>query len=227
MLTSIIVRIIDFCTRNAWRIVAAGLLLAIASGVYVARHFAINSDINTLLSSDLGWRKRELAFEQAFRRFQLIYVVVEAPTPELTGEATAALTQALAKNKERFRGVTQSGGGEFFARNGLLFQPPDELKRSLAPLVQAEPLIQDLATDPSLRGLISGLEDALLGIQSKHVKLDDFTRVFNMASDTLEKVTQGAAGELLLARSRRGSSGATERAARLHRGAPGARLQRN
>ncbi len=191
MLTSIIVRIIDFCTRNAWRIVAVGLLLAIASGVYVARHFAINSDINTLLSSDLGWRKRELAFEQAFQRFQLIYVVVEAPTPELTGEATAALTQALAKNKERFRGVTQSGGGEFFARNGLLFQPPEELKRSLAPLVQAEPLIQDLATDPSLRGLISGLEDALLGIQSKHVKLDDFTRVFNMASDTLEKVLKG------------------------------------
>ena len=126
-----------------------------ASGVYVARHFAINSDISTLLSSDLGWRKRELAFEQAFRRFQRIFVVVEAPTPELTGEATAALTQALAKNKDHFRAVTQPGGGEFFARNGLLFQSPEELKRSLAPLVQAEPLIHDLATDPSLRGLIS------------------------------------------------------------------------
>ena len=69
MLTSIIVRIIDFCTRNAWRVVAAGLLLALRSGVYVARHFAINSDISTLLSSDLGWRKRELAFEQAFQPF--------------------------------------------------------------------------------------------------------------------------------------------------------------
>ena len=70
MLTSLIVRIIDVCTRNAWRVVTVGLVLALASGVYVARHFAINSDIATLLSSDLGWRKRELAFEQAFSRFQ-------------------------------------------------------------------------------------------------------------------------------------------------------------
>ncbi len=191
MLTSLIVRIIDACTRNAWRVVAAGLLLALLSGVYVARHFAINSDINTLLSSDLGWRKRELALEQAFSRFERIFVVVEAPTPELATEATAALTQALAKNKDRLRAVTQLGGGEFFARNGLLFQSPEDLKRQLALLVQAEPLIRDLATDPSLRGLVSGLEDGLLGIQSKRLKLDDFTRVFNTASDTLEKVIKG------------------------------------
>jgi len=191
MLTSLIVRIIDVCTRNAWRVVAVGLVLALASGVYVARHFAINSDINALLSSDLSWRKREIVFEQAFRLFERIIVVVQAPTPELTGEATAALTQALAKNKDRFREVTQSGGGEFFASNGLLFQSPEDLGRSLAPLVQAEPLIHDLATDPSLRGLVSGLEDGLLGIQSHHIKLDDFTRVFNTFSDTLEKVIAG------------------------------------
>lgn len=191
MLTSLIVRIIDFCTRNAWRVVAVGLVLALASGFYVARHFAINSDINALLSSDLSWRKREIVFEQAFRLFERIIVVVQAPTPELTGEATAALTQALAKNKDRFREVTQSGGGEFFASNGLLFQSPEDLGRSLAPLVQAEPLIHDLATDSSLRGLVSGLEDGLLGIQSHHIKLDDFTRVFNTFSDTLEKVIAG------------------------------------
>ena len=188
MLTSLIVRIIDFCTRHAWLVIVVGLVLAVASGVFGARHFAINSDINALLSSDLGWRKRELAFEQAFSRFERIIVVVEAPTPELASAATAALTQALAKHKDRFRAVTQPGGGEFFARNGLLFLPPEELKRNLAQLVQAEPLINDLATDLSLRGLISGLEDVLLGIQSKRLKLDDVARVFTMASDTMDKV---------------------------------------
>ena len=103
MLTSLIVRVIDVCTRYAWQVVVVGLVLAVVSGVYVARHFAINSDINTLLSSDLDWRKHELAFEQAFRRFERIFVVVEAPTPELATEATAALTQELAKHKDRFR----------------------------------------------------------------------------------------------------------------------------
>src|SRR5450631_583038 len=113
MLTSLIVRIIDFCIRLAWSVVALGLVLALASGFYAVRHFAINSDINTLLSPDLDWRKRELALEQAFRRFELIVVVVQAPTPELTGAATTALAQALEQKKDKFRGVSLPGGGDF------------------------------------------------------------------------------------------------------------------
>ena len=191
MLTSVIVRVIDFCTRHAWQVIIAGLLMAAASGVYAARHFAINSDIGDLLSDDIGWRKREIAFERAFNRFERIFVVVEAPTPELASEATAALTQELAKNKQRFQSVTQLGGGEFFTQNGLLFQSVEDLKHNTALMIQAEPLVHDMATDPSLRGLIAGLEDGLLGLQSGKLKLDDFTRVFDAASDTLEKTIKG------------------------------------
>ena len=191
MLTTAIVRVIDFCLRHAWQVVVGGILLAMASGFYAVHHFAINSDINTLLSPDLGWRKRELALEQAFRRYEMIIVVVQAPTPELTGEATEALTTALAKNKDRFRAVTQAGGGEFFARNGLMFQSPDELRKNIGPLVKAEPLIRDLATDLSLRGLVAGIEDVLLSLKSEHTNLDDFTRPFDMASDTLDNVIAG------------------------------------
>jgi hopanoid biosynthesis associated RND transporter like protein HpnN len=191
MLTSLIVRLIEFCTRRAWLVVAIAALLAVAAGLYSARHFAINSDINTLLSSNVDWRKRELAFEQAFNRYNFIFVVVEAPTPELTSQATAALAQALAEQKDRFREVIQPGGGEFFARQGLLFQSPEELKGTVAQLQRGEPLIHDLAIDQSLRGLVSGLEDGLLGLQSADVKLDDFARVFDMASATLEAVIAG------------------------------------
>ena len=83
MLTSIIVRIINFCTRHAWSVIAAGILLSIVSGLFAAKHFAINSEINTLLSAELPWRKREVAFEKAFSRFESIIVVVNAPTAEL------------------------------------------------------------------------------------------------------------------------------------------------
>jgi len=191
MLTSVIVRVIDFCTRYAWQVVVVGMVLAGASGVYAARHFAINSDISTLLSNDIGWRQRELAFEHAFHLFKRIFVVVESPTPELASEATAALTRELAKNKQRFQSVTQLGGGEFFATNGLLFQSLEDLTRTAALMVQAEPLVHDMATDPSLRGLVAGLEDGLLGLQSGKLKLDDFTRTFNAASDTVETVIKG------------------------------------
>src|SRR5262249_32658662 len=56
---------------------------------------------------------------------------------------------------------------------------------------RGEPLIYDLATDPSLRGLVVGIEDGLLGIQSGDLKLDDFTRIFDLASETLENVLAG------------------------------------
>ena len=87
--------------------IAAGLALALLCGVYSARNFAITSDVSALLSPNLEWRKRELAFEKAFGRFETIVVVVTAPTPELAAEATAKLADKLAQNKERFRAVTR------------------------------------------------------------------------------------------------------------------------
>jgi hopanoid biosynthesis associated RND transporter like protein HpnN len=191
MLTSAVVRVVEFCTRHAWHVIAAALVLAVISGAYAARNFAINSDVSALLSPNLEWRKRELEFEKAFSRFEMIVVVVNAPTPELVGEATKALADRLSQNKERFRAVTHVTGSEFFARNGLLFQSTEELKKNLDGLNKAEPMIRDLATDQSLRGLTSGVDNALLAVRSKYLTLDDLANSFNMVSDTLDKVVAG------------------------------------
>ena len=43
--------------------------------------------------------------------------------------------------------------------------PIDDLRRTAAGLAEGEPIIHDIATDRSLRGLVAGLEDALLGLQ--------------------------------------------------------------
>src|SRR5829696_7137612 len=99
MLTAAIVRVVDSCTRYAWPMLVAGLFLAVGSSYYSARHFAINSDISTLLSPSLEWRKNELTFEEAFRRYELLLIVVEAPTPELTSHATVALAGALKQKR--------------------------------------------------------------------------------------------------------------------------------
>ena len=191
VLTSVIVRIVGFCTQHAWQVVAVGVLVALAATLYSVGNFAINSDMNALLSPNLDWRKRDIAFEQAFNQSNVTLVVVEAPTPELTAEATTALTDALAERKDHFRDVAQLGGGDFFERHALLFESPEVLQNTVAQLKRGEPLIHDLAIDQSLRGLVSGLEDALLGIQPEGVQLDDFTRVFNAASDSLEALING------------------------------------
>ena len=80
MLTSIVVAIVRACTRFATLVVIASLLLAVGASYYAAKHFAINTDINKLISPDLDWRIRDNQFERAFDREKLILAVVEAPT---------------------------------------------------------------------------------------------------------------------------------------------------
>ena len=105
MLTSIVVWIVKACTRFASLVVVVALILAIAAGYYTAQNFIINTDINTLISSNLDWRKRDNQFEKAFDRERTILAVIEAPTPELTSSASAALQQKLAGDTTHFESV--------------------------------------------------------------------------------------------------------------------------
>ena len=106
MLRHALVSIVTRCTRHAWLTIIVGALIGVVSGVYATRHFAINTDINTLISPDLAWRQRELAFENAFpQHLHSILVVVVAPTPELTSQATTALADRLSANKDVFKSI--------------------------------------------------------------------------------------------------------------------------
>ncbi len=171
--------------------IAVWLVLAAGCATYAIHNFQLNSDINALLPTNVPWRKHEIAFEKAFGRFDLLEAVVEAPTPELAAAATSELTRALEADKTRFNSAANVGESAFFRRHGLLYLSTEELKRTAAGLIEGEPIIHDIATDRSLRGLVAGLEDALLGLQANRLKLDDFARPLNMVSDSLEKVLAG------------------------------------
>jgi uncharacterized protein len=188
VLTNIVVAIVRTCTRFASAVVVVSLLLAIGAGFYTARNFSINTDINTLISPDLDWRKRDNQFEQAFDRDRLILAVVEAPTPELTGSAAKALAEKLSADKKHFESVTPLGSGEFFEKNGLLFLPVEEVGKVTGQLESAAPLIEIMAGDPSIRGLTGALETGLAGIKRGQVKLDNAERPFNMIAQTVEDI---------------------------------------
>ena len=151
MLTSTVVSIVRTCTRFATVTLLVGLVLAVASGFYTANHFAINTDINTLISAKLDWRQRDNEFDRAFERDNTILAVVEAPTPELTSQAAAALEQKLKGNTKDFASMQPLGSGEFFEKNGLLFLPVAEVGQLSSQLEAAAPLIEIMAGDPSIR----------------------------------------------------------------------------
>jgi hypothetical protein len=188
VLTKIVISIVQTCTRFAATTVLIALGLAIAAGFYTARHFEINTDINTLISPDLDWRKRDIQFDTAFDRDRTILAVVEAPTPEQTNSASAALYQKLSGDKKHFESVQALGSGEFFEKNGLLFLPAQEVARFTGQFGSAAPLIEIMAGDPSLRGLTGALETALAGIKRGQIKLDSAERPFNQISQAVEDV---------------------------------------
>jgi hopanoid biosynthesis associated RND transporter like protein HpnN len=188
VLTSIVVSIVRACTRFAIVTLLVALGLAVAAGFYTAHHFTINTDINTLISSKLDWRQRDQQFDKAFDRDSTILAVVEAPTPELTGAAGAALEQSLHGDTKHFQSLQPLGSGEFFEKNGLLFLPPAELGQLTGQFESAAPLIEIMAGDPSIRGLTGALETGLAGVKRGEVKLDSTARPFNMIAQTVEDI---------------------------------------
>ncbi len=171
--------------------VVISLLLAIGAGFYTAKHFSINTDINTLISPDLDWRKRDIAFDKAFDQERLILAVVEAPTPEFANAATAAMEKKLQSNTSNFDSVRRLGAGDFFEKNGLLFLPTAEVAQMTGQFQSAAPLIEILAGDPSLRGLTGALETGLVGVRRGQLPLDNTAKTFSSIAQTVETVLKG------------------------------------
>jgi uncharacterized protein len=182
------------CTRFAPLTVLIALILAITAGYYTSHNFIINTDINTLISPDLDWRKRDNQFEKAFDRDRTILAVVDAPTPELTSAAATALAQKLSGDVRHFESVQPLGSGAFFEKNGLLFLPVAEVGQLTGQFESAAPLIEIMAGDPSIRGLTGALETGLAGIKRGQVKLDGTERPFTLIAQTVENVMKNGSG---------------------------------
>jgi uncharacterized protein len=180
-----------YCMRHAWLIIAAAIILAALSAFYVTRHFAIDTDINNLLSAKLPWRQQEIAFQKTFpQTVELILVDVGAPTPEAAESAARDVEQALANKPNLFRSVRGELDDPFFRRNGLLFLPVDQVADFTRQLITARPILAGLVRDPSLRGLVQALMDVLNYQKQGYLSLDSLARPLNSAAATLEGVAR-------------------------------------
>jgi hypothetical protein len=189
---SLVETVVAICCRQARAVVVLCLLVAAAAGVYAVNHFGINTDSESLISSDLPWRKQEVRFDRLFpQRNNLVLVVVDGATAELAQSAADALADKLAADPAKFPAVRRPDGGEFFARHGLLYLSEDEVQKTMGHLVDAQPFLSNLAADPSLRGVMSSLDTALIGIQHGQAKLVDVEPPINAFANTLDKVERG------------------------------------
>jgi hopanoid biosynthesis associated RND transporter like protein HpnN len=191
-LTAAIISIVDFCCRRAWLVLVISIVVSIGCGIFAARHFAINTDINQLISPNLPWRQKQLAFDRAFpQRQDQITVVIDARTPELGEEAAASLTERLKARPEQIEFVRRPDGDEFFKRDALLFLPPDKIQATLQQAGRGQALLAPLAADPSLRGLMDAFDMVSTAVRTRQAKYDDFSGPFGSLGDVFDDALNG------------------------------------
>jgi len=182
-------RIVAFCVRHASLAVAAGVLLGILGGYFAATHFKMNSDTAQLLSHDLPWRQRQIAFDKLFpQNDDLIVAVVDGVTPERTEQGASALAAALSAHNDTFVSIRRPDAGDFFTHNGLLFMPVDKVKATTEQLLKSQSFLGALAADPSLRGIMTSLSTALVGVQHGQATLDDLHKPVSAFANVLGDV---------------------------------------
>jgi len=190
--TSLTGRIVTLCACHPWITLLLALVLAAGAALYASRNFAMTTDTAELISPELGWRRGELDFDAAFPQQQdLIVAVVDGATPELAEAGAARLAEHLQGQPGLFRSVRRPDGGEFFARNGLMLLPLEEVQSTLDQLIAAQPFLGPLAADPSLRGVMGALDTVLLGVERGQASLADIERPLTGLADALTAVAEG------------------------------------
>jgi hopanoid biosynthesis associated RND transporter like protein HpnN len=193
MLTAAITRIVDFSARNAWAVLGLFALLVAISALYVARNFAINTDVASLIDADAAWARRDAALAAAFpERGDSTVVVVRAPAPEFATAAARELAARLRQQPAQFRRVNATAASDFFTRNGLLYLTMPEVAALTVQLAEARPLVDALARDPSLRGLANLLSVSLLApLHSGQLQLADMAPLLSRSAATVEAALAG------------------------------------
>src|SRR5262249_54977356 len=192
--TAAITWLVQLSCSHAWPVIFGLRLIAIVSGQYFTRHFAITSDSNKLMSSSLPWRQQERALDLAFpQRIDRIVAVIDATTPEAADSAADALVNELSPRSDVIRTISRVDGGEFFERNGILFRSLDEVRRDTSDLISAQPFLGTLAADPTLRGVFRALSQSLEGVRLEKAKLDDLSPALAAIADALEAQANGKA----------------------------------
>ena len=156
--------------RHALIVVAVMLLVTALLLNYTIRNLGVNTDTTDMIAENLDWRQRFIEFRETFPgQVRNLIIVIESETPELVDRTRDVLVRQLESHPTIFYDVYTPGGGEFFARNGLLFLSVEELERMADDLAAGQPFMARLAADPSAAALFTMISDASKAKQDSNV----------------------------------------------------------
>lgn len=184
--------LVSFSAKHAWFVILVSLALTVLSLRYTATHISIDTDTEEMIDKRLPHRQANLAFDEAFPH--LPGDVVLFAESAHAGDAEDAADQVAAVLRQRSdiaRALSQPGGGEFFARQGLLYLSVDDLWALDDRLADAAPMLGTLAQDPSLRGLFRTMETGLAEAADDEAQAS-LAQLFDRVSDALERHAAGS-----------------------------------
>ncbi|QQV76020.1 MMPL family transporter [Sphingomonas aliaeris] len=168
------------------------LAIALLSLLFIASHFEMTTDTAELISPDVDWRRHERAMDDAFPQLRdAMVVVVDGRTPELAEDGAARLAATFAADRRHFRAVRRPDGGDFLARQGLLFGSEADVREALDALVKAQPLLGPLAADPSLVGVTQAISTMIDGVDAGQASLADLQAPMRALADATDGSLSG------------------------------------
>ncbi len=191
-----IARLLADCMAGADRapgvIAAVCLGLAAAGFVLAALRLSVDSDIHGVVSEDVPFMQLRKQFERSFPHVDDIQLlVVDADSPRRASDVADALALHLAAQPDAFRSAFVPDGGEFFARNGLLYLELDDLESLADDLAEAQPFLAEVGKDPTLRGLTGLVSRAVEAAREGHTGRLDADQLFDRVAVGLAAVRAG------------------------------------
>ncbi|MCC6465415.1 MAG: MMPL family transporter, partial [Planctomycetes bacterium] len=161
------------CRRALW-IVLAALVLAGASVAYTLARIEFLTDRNALVGPDAEYNKRFMRYQQAFGDQELMLLMVApapgpvdnpdyappVPGPRTRAQMKAAAAEVAKKLRSRpdlFPQVVERVDPNGFGGTRMLYLPLPDVQSIEAQVQAGEPVLRELAANPSYPGLLSGL----------------------------------------------------------------------
>ena len=189
---SIVPAAVAAAVRRPWAVIAAALVVVLAAGWFAATNFAMSTDTAQLIAPTVDWRRDEIALDTGFpANRDLIAVVVDGATPEAAEIAAAALAARLTRDTAHFRSVRRPDATPFLRQNGLLLGTTADVRATTAALIAAQPFLGPLASDPSLRGVMTSLSTVLTGVTGGTATLSDVAKPVAALGIAFDAVTAG------------------------------------
>jgi hopanoid biosynthesis associated RND transporter like protein HpnN len=191
-MTHPLARLVALACRRPWWTLGLALLLTVAALLFAGGRFAMTTDATALISPNVPWRLNERKMDAAFpQNGDTVLVVIDGATPEIAERAAAGLAAKMSADPGHFRRVTRPDGGDYFAREGLLFGSEADVDAATKQMVDAQPFLGPLASDPSLRGIAGALDTMLQGVRRGDAKLAQIDRPMAALADALDRQATG------------------------------------